>query len=118
MIVVLIVTVAMMALTWLLGWWGVVTVALVAGLLDYRSGGGGWRLALAGALSWSALLAVNAASGSLGIVAATLGGIQRVPGVALVLLTIAYPALLAWSAGTVAGETRRLLVRRRRELPT
>ena len=105
-------TVLMMVLTWLIGWWGVPLVALLGGLVHYREGGGGWRIALAGALSWGALLAVSAASGSLGAVMATVGGILRVPGVVLVLLTLAFPALLAWSAATAAAETRRLLDRR------
>jgi hypothetical protein len=117
MIFVAIMAMMMTALTWLVGWWGVLLVALLAGVVHFREGGGGWRIALAGALSWGALLAVNAATGSLGVVTATLGGIMRVPGAVLVLLTLAFPALLAWSAATVAAETRRLLDRRERESP-
>lgn len=108
MIFVLVVAIAMAALTWLLGWWGVLLAALIVGLVFRREGGGGWRIALAGSLAWGALLAVDAASGPLGAVAATLGGVLRVPGFALLLLTLAFPALLAWSAATVMAESLRL----------
>ena len=113
MIFVLVVAIAMAALTWLLGWWGVLLAALIVGLVFHREGGGGWRVALAAALAWGALLAVNAASGALGSVVATLGGVIGVPGVVLVLLTLIYPALLAWSAATLMAEGRRLVERRR-----
>jgi hypothetical protein len=115
MIFVLVVLLSMAALTWLLGWWGVLLAALIVGFVFHREGGGGWRIALAAALSWAALLAVNAASGSLGIVATTLGSVMRVPGAVLVLLTLVFPALLAWSAATVVAEARLLVERRRGE---
>ena len=117
MIFVLVVTVAMAALTWLLGWWGVLVAALVVGFVFHREGGGGWRIALAAGLAWGALLGVNAASGSLGAVITTLGGVIGVPGVILVLLTLVFAALLAWSAATTTAEARRLVERRRGEPP-
>ena len=117
MIFVLIVTAAMAALTWLIGWWGVLLAALIVGFVFYAEGGGGWRIALAAALSWGALLGVNAASGSAGAVAATLGGVIGVPGVMLVLLTLIYPALLAWSAATLTAEVRLRVERRRQAMP-
>jgi hypothetical protein len=113
MIFVLVVLVAMAALTWVLGWWGVLLAALIVGFVFHRERGGGWRIALAAALSWGVLLAVNAASGSLGVVASTLGGVLRVPGAVLVLLTLVFAALLAWSAATTMAEARRLVERRR-----
>ena len=42
------------------------------------------------------------------MVAGTIGGVLGVPGYLLVLLTLAFPALLAWSAATVAAETGRI----------
>jgi hypothetical protein len=115
MIFVLVVAAAMAALTWLLGWWGVLLAALVVGLVFHREGGGGWRIALAAALAWAALLAVNGAAGSLAVVMTTLGAVLRVPAAALVLLTLAFPALLAWSAATVMAEGRRLVATNRQE---
>ena len=103
MIFVAFVAVAMAALTMLMGWWGVLLAALVTGWVFRREGGGGWRIALAASLAWGALLLVDAAAGSLGGVVRTIGGVMRVPGVIVVLLTLAFPALLAWSAATVVS---------------
>ena len=114
MIFVLAVAATMAALTWLLGWWGVLLAAALVGVVHYRVGGGGWRVALAGAAAWAALLVADAAAGPFGTVARTLGGVLRVPGPALVLLTLAFPALLAWSAATLAAGARQLVAARRR----
>lgn len=113
MIFVAFVAVAMAALTLLLGWWGVLLAALVTGWAFRREGGGGWRIALAAAVAWGALLLADAASGALGAVMRTIGGVMRVPGIVVVLLTLAFPALLAWSAATVmAGVAQRIAPRR------
>jgi hypothetical protein len=114
MIFVLVVGAVMAAFTWLLGWWGVLLEASIVGFVFYREGGGGWRVALAAAAAWGALLAADAAGGSLGTVARTLAGVLRVPGLVLVLLTLAFPALLAWSAATVVAGARQLVTARRR----
>jgi hypothetical protein len=114
MIFVLVVGVAMTALTWVLGWWGVLLAAAIVGHVFFREGGGGWRVALAAAASWGVLLAVDAVAGPFGTVARTLGGVMRVPGPALVLLTLAFPALLAWSAATLVAGARQLVAARRR----
>jgi hypothetical protein len=114
MIFVLVVGVAMAALTWVLGWWGVLLAAAIAGHVFFREGGGGWRIALAAAASWAALLAADAAAGSFGTVARALAGVLRLPGPALVLLTLAFPALLAWSAATLVAGARQLVAARRR----
>lgn len=113
MILVPIVAAAMAVLTWLIGWWAVPVVAAFVGGVLYLREGIAWRMALAAAIAWALLLIVNAASGRLGVAAATLGGVLRVPGVVLVLITLAFPALLAWSAATVAIAVRRLEAARR-----
>jgi hypothetical protein len=110
MIFVLVVSAAMAALTWLLGWWGVLLAAAIVGYVFHDYDGGGWRVALSAALAWGALLAVDALVGPFDVVAGTLGGVLRVPGVALVLITLAFPALLAWSAATVTATARRIAV--------
>jgi hypothetical protein len=104
----------MAALTWLLGWWGVLLAASLVGYVHFRAGGGGWRLALAAAAAWGGLLAADAAAGSFGAVARTLAGVVRAPAAVLVLLTLAFPALLAWGAATFVAGARELLVDRRR----
>ena len=111
MVFVLVVAAMMAALTWLVGWWGVPLVACVVGVVHHRQGGGGWRVALAAVLAWGALLAGDAVAGSFGAVAHAVGGVVRVPGPLLVLITLAFPALLAWSAATLAAEARRLATR-------
>lgn len=103
MIFVLVVALAMAALTWLIGWWGVLLAALIVGYVFRREGGGGWRIALAAAVAWGALLLGDAAAGPLDRVVQTLGAVLRVPGVIVVLLTLAFPALLAWSAATLVA---------------
>jgi len=113
MIFVLVVSAAMAALTWLLGWWGVLLAAAIVGFVFHDLGGGGWRVGLSGALAWGALLAADALTGPFGVVSTTLGGVMRVPGFVLVLVTLAFPALLAWSAATVVAESRRLAGSRR-----
>jgi hypothetical protein len=49
------------------------------------------------------LLAFDAVCGPVGVVGQRLGGVLRVPAVVLVLVTLLFPALLAWSAATVVG---------------
>ncbi len=108
MIFVLVVAAVLAALTWMIGWWGVLLGALIVGWVHRHHGGGGWRLALAGATAWGGLMLANAAAGPLDRVVSTLGAVLRVPGVVVVLLTLAFPALLAWSAATLlAGLTHR-----------
>ncbi|HET7188880.1 MAG TPA: hypothetical protein VFI52_12040 [Gemmatimonadaceae bacterium] len=114
MMVVPIAAAAMAVLTWLIGWWAVPLVAAFVGSVLYLRAGIAWRMALAAAIAWALLLLVDATTGRLGVAATTLGGVLRVPGVVLVLITLAFPALLAWSAATVAIAVRRLEAARRR----
>lgn len=113
MIVVPIAAATMAVLTWLVGWWAVPLVAAFAGSALYVRAGVPWRMALAAAIAWTLLLVVDATTGRLSVAATTLGGVLRVPGVVLVLITLAFPALLAWSAATVAIAVRRLDAARR-----
>ena len=108
MIFVLFVATAMIALTWVLGWWGILLAALIIGVVFHEHGGGGWRVGVAASVAWGALLVADVAAGPLGRVATLLGGVMGLPGVVLLLLTIAFPAALAWSASTIAAEARRI----------
>jgi hypothetical protein len=103
MIFVVCVAAAMAALTWLVGWWGVVLAALIIGFVFPNEGSGGWRIALAAALAWGALLLVDAAGGPLGPLVQQLAAIMRAPAVVLMVATLLFPALLAWSAATVVA---------------
>ena len=102
-------------LTWLLGWWGVVIAALVAGALLQRRGAA-WLVALAAVVAWGALLAANALGGRFSALAASIGGVLRVPAAMLMVVTLLFGALLAWSAAVVGGEIGRL-ARTKRQSP-
>jgi hypothetical protein len=114
MLIVPVAAAAMAVLTWLIGWWAVPLVAAFVGSALHRREGVARRMALAAAIAWTLLLIVDATRGRLSVAATTLGGVLRVPGVVLVLVTLVFPALLAWSAATVAIAVRRLEAARRR----
>ena len=62
------------------------------------------RIALAAAASWALLLGWSADGAATGRLLSLLGGIFRVPGWTLIVLTLAIPALLAWGAAVVASD--------------
>lgn len=92
--------------TWVLGWWSVPMLGAAAGI-SMRGSSSGARAALGAAVGWGALLLIDAAGGRLGAIAAPLAATMRVPAVVLVLLTLMYPALLAWSGVTIGRVLRR-----------
>ena len=59
-------------------------------------------LACAAGTAWAGILAWTAFSAPLGILAAELGGIIHAPGAALVVLTVALAAGLAWGGAEIA----------------
>ena len=85
--------------TWMLGWWAVPVIALVGGLMRCRA----WIVCLASSAAWLALLAIDAATGSVASVAGVLAGVMRLPAIAIVALTIILPALLGWSAASLGN---------------
>jgi hypothetical protein len=89
--------------TRVLGWWG---VPLTAALWGVISGGDGALAAVAAALAWAALLARDAAFGPLGKLVSVLGGLFHAPPVLLIVVTLVFPAALAWSAAVVSGGGR------------
>lgn len=96
--------VATAGLTWLVGWWGVPLVGVAAGVVARGTRRVGVWTALGAALGWLVLLAADAAIGPAALARLTsdLGGVFRVPGVVLVLVTLLFAALLAWSAAVLA----------------
>jgi len=88
--------------TWLFGWVAVPVVAAVAGaaLASWR---GVPALTAAGAtLAWACLTLFAAADGRAAILARQLGEILMVHWTVVVLVTLLFPAALAWSAARVA----------------
>jgi hypothetical protein len=98
---------AVAALTWLLGWWGVVIAALVAGFVLQRRHGAAWLVALATVVAWAALLVIDAVGGRFSTLASAIAGVMRVPAAALLLVTLLFGALLGWSAAAVGAEIGR-----------
>ena len=88
-----------------LGWW---TVPIIAALYALASTNPG-RARTAGLCAlggWATLLLLDAAKGPVGAMATRLGGVMGLPGVVLLLLTLIFPALLAWSAATLTPSLR------------
>jgi hypothetical protein len=69
------------------------------------------KLALAAVVSWALLLAWDARQGDSGRLLDVLGGTLQVPPASLIVLTLALPALLAWSASVIADAIGRLASR-------
>lgn len=83
------------------GWLAVPVTAAVWSTLASAEQRRELRLALAASASWALLLVWTSTGGGTKRLLALLGGIFGVPGWAFVLLTLAVPALLAWSAAVV-----------------
>lgn len=116
MLVLLATALGVALLTWLVGWWGVVIAALVAGAALWARRGVAWLVALASVAAWSALLVVDAFGGRLGRLAASTAGAMALPSFALVIVTLLFAGLLGWSAAVVGSEVARM-VRERRATP-
>jgi hypothetical protein len=98
----------MTAATWICGWWGVAVMALIVGGVYRAEGGRARRAALAAVEGWALLLIFDAMAGPFGHVASTIGGAMSIPAGALLMVTLLFPALLAWSAAMVAAELGQL----------
>ena len=107
MVALLATALAVATLTWAFGWWGVVVTALVAGIVLQRRGAA-WLVALSAIVAWGVLLAADTLGGRFASLATSVAGVLRVPVVALLVVTLLFDALLAWSAAVVGGEIGRL----------
>jgi hypothetical protein len=83
--------------TALAGWWSVPALALLAGAIIPRRSGDPLVVALAGAAAWAGLLLWDAAGGALGTLLHRLGALLQVPVAAPIVVTLLFPAALAWS---------------------
>jgi hypothetical protein len=88
-----------------LGWWSVVAIAGFWGALRPAyarpAAAAGWAAAGAWVL-WMTLDALGS-HGAFGTLATRLGGVMALPIPALYLMTVLFPALLAWSASALTG---------------
>jgi len=88
--------------TFVLGWWAVPVVAAVYAAMSVAQRGSALLSGFAAMLGWGALLAITAARGPVGTLAAELGGVLNIKPVGVYVVTIAFPGLLAVSAAVVA----------------
>ena len=98
----------MAAVTWTLGWWGVALVAFIAGAVYSARSGRARLVALCASESWAIIFLIDAMNGPLGKVAATVATIVKLPAFVLLIVTLVFPALLAWSSAAFASELMRL----------
>jgi hypothetical protein len=89
--------------TVVLGWWSVPVVAVAWALVRRGAPSTSSLAAVAAALAWGALLASVAARGPFGTLATQLAGVMALPTVVLPLVTLIFPALLAWSAAQLTS---------------
>lgn len=92
--------------TFAFGWWSVPIVAALWGLLSTERDAAR-TAAVCAAAGWATLLLLDVARGPVGTMGAQLGEVMRVPSVVLYLLTLIFPAALAWSAATIVPALRR-----------
>ena len=85
------------------GWLAVPVTAAVWSTLATAERRRELRLALAASASWALLLLWTTGDGGTSKLLALLGAVFGVPGWAFVLLTLAVPALLAWSSAVVTN---------------
>ena len=88
--------------TWILGWWAVPLFAAIAGAMAPHVRHQGIAAGLAAALAWAALLAWSSIDGSVWSFSRLAGGAMGMSGVALIIVTLLFPAALAWLATIVA----------------
>ncbi len=96
------------ATTWVVGWWGVAVVALVAGFIMRARGGRAWAVALGAIEGWALLLIVDSLGGRSQELLRLLSGTINIPGPALIAATLLFPALIGWSGAALAAELGRL----------
>lgn len=92
--------------TYALGWWTVPLVAAIWGFVS-RDAKPALIAALCAAGGWATLLLLDVVKGPVDTMATRLGGVMGVPAFVLLLLTLIFPALLAWSAAALVSGLRR-----------
>lgn len=88
--------------TWILGWWAIPLLAAIAGVIARRTPRQAMAAGVAAAVAWGMLLTQGALRGSVWSFASQVGGAIGVSGVMLIILTLVFPAALAWLAASFA----------------
>lgn len=92
-----------------LGWWTVPALGLLWGVWMAREGRPGLSAASSAAVAWAALLWMTTAGDPLAELASTLGAIFGIPAVAVIAVTLLFPAALAGLAATTGAAIRHLI---------
>jgi hypothetical protein len=88
-----------------LGWWSVPLVAALWGLVS-REDRRARTAALCAAGGWATLLLLDFARGPVATMGTQLGGVMNLPPAVLYLVTLIFPALLAWAAAALMPRLR------------
>jgi hypothetical protein len=92
--------------TFAVGWWSVPILAAAWALAAAPDAKPVRSATICATAGWCSLLLLDATRGPIGRVGTQLAGVMLVPFVALIVITLLYPALLALSASTVAAAFR------------
>jgi hypothetical protein len=112
-LIVIILAVMVTVATWFLGWWTVPVLAAIAGALWWDHEHVGRDVGIGAAMGWALLIAYAGSSGRLVPLARALGGVLFLPWPLLIVVALAFPAVLAWSATTVSATVARFVATRR-----
>ena len=105
MIDIIVLGAAFAAGTLYVGWWSVPAIALAWGWLVGPTRRPATRAAAGVALAWMGFLAHDAMRGPAGRLARTLGALMHLPAVVVVVVTVLFAVILAWSAALVGSES-------------
>ena len=97
-----------LATAWL-GWWAVPAIGVLWGLLAPRESQASLTVSCAAALGWAGLLVISAVRGPMWELADKVGGMLAIPGWLFVVVTVAFPAVLAGMAAVAAGAVREMV---------
>ena len=89
--------------TWILGWWAVAIVAVIAGAILRAEHGRPWHVALGSLAGWALLMLIDAVAGPMRSLTTAVSGAMNIPAAALVLVTLLFPALVGWSGATLGA---------------
>ncbi len=92
--------------TWMVAWWMVPVVGAIWGWVRREDAATPLLAGLAGALGWAVLLLISASGAPEGSVMTSVGRAMQVGSGALVVLTLAFAALLAAGAAGVVRAVR------------
>jgi hypothetical protein len=98
----MVVAAAFAAATWLLGWWAVPVLALIAGAL--RATWAPWLVGSGAGLGWLGMILASDRDGSLGRLLGRLGALLGVPGWTILALAVGFAALLGWSGARLGAQ--------------